>query len=40
MFGYLQTFLDSCGAEGDHFLERIVTEDETCIDRYEPESKC
>jgi hypothetical protein len=33
-------FLDSCGAKGDNFLERIVTEDETWIHHYEPESKC
>jgi hypothetical protein len=33
-------FLDSCGAESDHFLERIVTEEETWIQNYEPESKC
>ena len=31
--------LDHCGTEGDHFLERIVTEDETWIHQYEPESK-
>ena len=33
-------FLDSYGVEGDHFLERIVTEDETWIHYYKPESKC
>ena len=33
-------FLDSCGAEGDHFLERIVTENETWIHHFESESKC
>jgi len=27
------------GAEGDHFLERIVTGDETWIHHYEPDSK-
>jgi hypothetical protein len=31
--------LNSCGAEGDHILDRIVTEDETWIHHYEPESK-
>ena len=38
--------MDSCGAEGDHFLERIlnfleriVTEDETWINHYERDSK-
>jgi len=25
-----------CGAEGDHFLERIITGDESWIHRYEP----
>jgi hypothetical protein len=31
--------LDCYGAEGDHFLERIVTGDETWTHHYEPESK-
>jgi hypothetical protein len=31
--------LDCCGAEGDYFLERIVTGDETWTHHYEPESK-
>jgi hypothetical protein len=33
-------FLDSCGVEGDHFLEIILTEDETWIHQFEPESTC
>jgi len=32
-------FLDCYGAEGDHFLERIVNGDETWTHHYEPESK-
>ena len=32
--------MDRYGAEGDHFLERIVTGDEIWIHHYEPESKC
>jgi len=32
--------VDRCGAEGDHFLKRMVTGDETWIHLYEPESKC
>ena len=28
-FGHLQMALDCYGAEGDHFLERIFTGDET-----------
>jgi hypothetical protein len=31
--------LDCYGAEGDHFLERIVTGDETWTHHYEQESK-
>jgi hypothetical protein len=31
--------LDFCGAEGDNFLERIVTGYETLTHHYEPESK-
>ena len=31
--------VDRCGAEGDHFLERMVTGDETWIHHYDPESK-
>jgi len=38
-FGHLQTALDCYGAEGDHFLERIVTVDETWTHHYEQESK-
>ena len=33
-------FLDSYAVEVDHFLERIVTEDEAWVHHYEPESKC
>jgi len=32
--------LDSYGAAGDRFLERIVMGDETWIHCFEPESKC
>jgi formate-dependent phosphoribosylglycinamide formyltransferase (GAR transformylase) len=32
--------LDRCGAEGDNFLERIITGDETWIHHYKPESEC
>jgi len=38
-FDICKRFLDRCVVEGDHFLERIVTEDETWIHHYEPESK-
>ena len=31
--------MDCYGAEGDHFLERILTEDETSTHHYKPESK-
>jgi hypothetical protein len=31
--------LDHCGAEGDHFLERIVMGDETWIHHYKPQTK-
>ena len=31
--------LDHSGPEGDHFLERIVTEDATWIHHYEPDGK-
>jgi hypothetical protein len=31
--------LNCYGAEGEHFLERIVTGDETLTHQYEPESK-
>ena len=34
-----QWLLDPYGAEGDHFLERIVMGDEKWVHHYEPESK-
>jgi hypothetical protein len=38
-FGRLQTVLNCYGAEGDHFLERMVTGNETWTHHYESESK-
>jgi hypothetical protein len=38
-FGHCKRLLDCYGAESDHFLERIVTGDETWTHYYEPESK-
>jgi hypothetical protein len=31
--------LDHCGAEGDHFVERIIVGDEMLIHHYKPVSK-
>jgi hypothetical protein len=34
-----QDLLNHCEAEGDSFLDRIITSDETWYHHYEPESK-
>jgi hypothetical protein len=34
-----QDLLNHCEAEGDSFLDRIITGDETWCHHYEPESK-